>query len=147
MYNNKSKNYQNSNQNNRGRNYGNSRRDRHLRANAYQANSNNSNYRRLFQYKANADNNLSKWIGAIQPVLECLFGYLASFIATDKYYKPKAPIASTVVRIDVNYRGGLKRAVETESAREYANQLIRLEADKPKMWGEIEKHMSVESKA
>ncbi len=47
----------------------------------------------------------------------------------------------------MNDRGGLKRAVETESAREYAKQLIRLEADKPKMWGEIEKHMSVESKA
>ena len=124
MYNNKSKNYQNSNQNNRGRNYGNSRRDRHLRANAYQANSNNSNYRRLInnndansnpskkpddlpgsvpmlQYKANADSNLSKWIEAIQPVLECLFGYLASFIATDKYYKPKALVASTVVWTDV----------------------------------------------
>ena len=47
----------------------------------------------------------------------------------------------------MNDRGGLKRAVETESAREYAKQMIRLEADKPKMWGEIEKHMSVESKA
>ena len=47
----------------------------------------------------------------------------------------------------MNDRGGLKRAVETESAREYAKQLIRLEADKPKMWGEIEKHMSVESTA
>ena len=123
MYNNKSKNYQNSNQNNRGKNYGNSRRDRHLRANAYQANSKNSNYRRLFQYKANADSNLSKWIGAIQPVLECLFGCLASSIATDKYYQPKAPVASTVVWTDVNYRGGLKRAVETESARECTNRL------------------------
>ena len=40
----------------------------------------------------------------------------------------------------MNDRGGLKRAVETESARKYAKQLIRLEADKPKMWGEIEKH-------
>ena len=47
----------------------------------------------------------------------------------------------------MNDRGGLKRAVETESAKEYAKQLIRLEADKPQMWGEIEKHMSVESKA
>ncbi len=47
----------------------------------------------------------------------------------------------------MNDRGGLKRAVETESAREYAKQLIRLEADNPKMWGEIEKNMSVEPKA
>ena len=82
MYNNKSKSYQNSNQNNRGENYGNSSGNRHLRANAYQTNSNNSNYRRLMnndansnpskkpddlpgsvpmlQYKAYADSNLSK---------------------------------------------------------------------------------------
>jgi hypothetical protein len=45
----------------------------------------------LLQYRANADSNLSKWIEAIQPFLESLFGHLASFIATEKYHKPKAP--------------------------------------------------------
>lgn len=169
MYNSKSKNHQNNNQNNRGRNSGNFRRNKPFRANAYQASSNNSNYRRLMnndalpnqnkksddipgsvpmlQYKANAESNLSKWIEAIQPVLECQYGYLASFIATDKYFKPKPPVPPPVPWTDANDKGGIKRAIEQESAREHAKQNIRLEADKPKMWGEIEKHMSNESKA
>jgi len=168
MYNNKFRN-QNNNGNKGRNNSGNYRRPKPLRANAYQANSNNSNYRRLMnseattnqskkpddipgsvpmlQYRANAESNLSKWIEAIQPVLECLFGHLASFISTDKYYKPKAPVPSAVAWTDQNDRGGLKRAIETENAREYAKQVVRLESDKPKMWGEIEKHMSLESKA
>ena len=33
---------------------------------------------------ANADSNLSKWIEAIQPFLESLFGHLASFIYCDR---------------------------------------------------------------
>lgn len=101
----------------------------------------------LLQYRANADSNLSKWIEAIQPFLESLFGHLASFIATDKYYKPKAPVAPSTPWTSSNDPTGIKRAIETENAKEYAKQLVRIETDKPKMWGEIEKHMSAESKA
>ena len=169
MYNSKYKN-QNNNNSNRGRNNsGNFRRSKSLRANAYQANANSSNYRRLInndattnqsrksddvpgsvpllQYRANADSNLSKWIEAIQPFLESLFGHLASFIATDKYYKPKTPVAPSTPWTSSNDPTGIKRAIETENAKEYAKQLVRIDADKPKMWGEIEKYMSAESKA
>ena len=105
MYQNKSRNQNNNNYNSKGKNNGNYRRLKSLRANAYQSNSNNSsNYRRLINndannqnkkpddipgtvpllhYKGNADSNLSKWIEAIQPFLESLFGHLASFITTD----------------------------------------------------------------
>ena len=170
MYSNKARNFKN-NYNNKGRNSGNFRRQKPLRADAYQASaSNSSNYRRLInneaaisqnnkkpeeamgsvptlQYKANADSNLSRWIEAIQPELESQFGHLASFIATDKYYKPKTPVASAIVWTNANDPGEIKRAIKVENAREYAKQLVRIETDKPKMWGEIEKHMSAESKA
>ena len=169
MYHNKYKN-QNSNNYNRGRNSGNSRRPKPLRANAYQANSNSSssNYRRLInndassqnkkpddipgtvpllQYRANADSNLSKWIEAIQPFLESLFGHLASFIATDKYYEPKAPKPRATPWTNTTDPSNINRTIEKANATEYAKELARIEADKPKMWGEIEKHMSAESKA
>jgi hypothetical protein len=170
MYNNKYKN-QNGSNHNRGRNSGNSRRQKSLRANAYQATSSNnsSNYRRLvnnndasnqnkkpddipgavpmLQYRANAESNLSKWIEAIQPFLESLFGHLASFIATDKYYLPKAPAPRANPWTKATDPGGIKRAIEKAKATEYARDLSKIEADKPKMWGEIEKHMSTESKA
>jgi len=169
MYNTKYKS-QNSNHYNRGRNSGSSRRQKPLRANAYQANSNSSssNYRRLMnndassqnkkpedipgtvpllQYRANADSNLSKWIEAIQPFLESLFGHLASFIATDKYHKPKAPKPPATPWTNATDPGYINRTIEKANATEYAKELAKIEADKPKMWGEIEKHMSTESKA
>ena len=141
---------------------------KNLRANAYQANSSNSNFRRLMnndssnssskpvdipgtipilQYQANADSNLSKWIEALQPILESLFGHLASFIATDKYYAPTIPVAPAVAWNNTTDPGSIKRTIERANATEYAKELSRLEADKPRMWGEIEKHMSAESKA
>jgi len=168
MYHNKSRN-QNSNYNNKGKNAGNYRRLKPLRANAYQSNANNSsNYRRLMnndassqikkpddipgtvpllQYRANADSNLSKWIEAIQPFLESLFGHLASFIATDKYYEPKAPKPPAIPWTNATDPGYINRTIEKANATEYAKELAKIEADKPKMWGEIEKHMSAESKA
>ena len=144
------------------------RKYKNLRANAYQANSSNSNFRRLMnndssnssskpvdipgtvpilQYKANADSNLSTWIEALQPILESLFGHLASFIATDKYYAPTIPVAPTVAWNNTTDPGSIQRTIERANATEYAKELSRLEADKPRMWGEIEKHMSAESKA
>lgn len=139
-----------------------------LRAHAYQSNSNSSNYRRLInndpsnttskpvdtpgtvpilQYKANAESNLSKWIEAIQPVLESLFGHLATFIATDKYYKPVQPRAPIVPWTTATDPGEIQRTIEKANATEYAKEVARIEADKPRMWGEIEKYMSAESKA
>eukprot|EP01035_Chromulina_nebulosa_P014478 gene14478-19161_t len=126
-----------------------------LRANAYQSNSSNSNFRRLMnndssnssskpvdipgaipilQYKANADSNLSTWIEALQPtILESLFGHVASFIATDKYYAPTIPVAPTVAwNKTTDPAGSIQRTIERANATEY---------------GEIEKHMSAESKA
>lgn len=99
------------------------------------------------QYKANADCNLDKWIEAIQPLLESLFGHLASFISTDKYYKPAIPTAPAVAWTQHNDPGEINRTIEKAKANEYAKEMARLESDKPKMWGEIEKHMSAESKA
>ena len=50
--------------------------------------------------------------------------------------------------MDKNDRpGSIQRTIERANATEYAKELSRLEADKPRMWGEIEKHMSAESKA
>ena len=168
MYQNKSRN-QNNNYNSKGKNTGNYRRLKSLRANAYQSNSNNSsNYRRLINndannqnkkpddipgtvpllhYKGNADSNLSKWIEAIQPFLESLFGHLASFITTDTYYEPSAPIPPAKPWTKATDPGGIKRAIEKAKATEYARELSKIESDKPRMWGEIEKHMSTESKA
>jgi hypothetical protein len=144
------------------------RKYKNLRANAYQANSSNSNFRRLMnndssnssskpvdipgtvpilQYKANADSNLSAWIEALQPILESLFGHLAAFITTDKYYAPTIPVAPTVAWNNTTDPGSIQRTIERANATEYAKELSRLEADKPRMWGEIEKHMSAESKA
>jgi hypothetical protein len=144
------------------------RKYKNLRANAYQANSSNSNFRRLMnndssnssskpvdipgtipilQYKANADSNLSAWIEALQPILESLFGHLAAFITTDKYYAPTIPVAPTVAWNNLTDPGSIQRTIERANATEYAKELSRLEADKPRMWGEIEKHMSAESKA
>jgi len=151
---------------NKGNNSGSSKKIIPLRAHAYQ--SSNSNFRRLshsefnnsssksndapgsvpmLQYKPNADSNLDKWIEAIQPLLASLFGHLASFITTDKYYKPVAPKAPEVPWTQVNDPGEINRTIEKAKASEYAKEIARLEADKPKMWGEIEKHMSPESKA
>jgi hypothetical protein len=160
---------QNNNYNSKGKNTGNYRRLKSLRANAYQSNSNNSsNYRRLINndannqnkkpddipgtvpllhYKGNADSNLSKWIEAIQPFLESLFGHLASFITTDTYYEPCAPISPARPWTKATDPGGIKRAIEKAKATEYARELSKIESDKPRMWGEIEKHMSTESKA
>jgi len=101
----------------------------------------------LLQYRANADSNLSKWIEAIQPFLESLFGHLASFIATDKYYEPKAPKPPAIPWTNTTDPGYINRTIEKANATEYAKELAKIEADKPKMWGEIEKHMSAESKA
>ena len=100
----------------------------------------------MLQYKANADCNLEKWLEAIQPLLESLFGHLASFIVTDEYYKPKAPKASRIPWTPANDPGEINRSIEKARASEYAKELAKLEADKPKMWGEIEKYMSSESK-
>ena len=154
--------------NNNSKQPGKFRKYKNLRANAYQANSSNSNFRRLMnndssnssskpveipgtipilQYQANADSNLSKWMEAIQPVLESLFGHLASFIATDKYYTPVAPVPPPVAWTNTTDPGMIQRTIEKANAVEYAKELSRIEKDKPKMWGEIEKYMSAESKA
>jgi len=101
----------------------------------------------LLQYRANADSNLSKWIEAIQPFLESLFGHLASFIETDKYYKPKLPKPPATPWTNTTDPNHINRNIERANATEYAKELAKIEADKPKMWGEIEKHMSAESKA
>ena len=104
-------------------------------------------YRLLLHYKGNADSNLSKWIEAIQPFLESLFGHLASFITTDTYYEPS-------VHQYLPLDHGQKRLIQEESnvlsiekakATEYARELSEIESDKPRMWGEIEKYMSAES--
>ncbi len=102
---------------------------------------------RLLHYKGNADSNLSKWIEAIQPFLESLFGHLASFITTDTYYEPSAPISPAIPWTKATDPGGTKRAIEKAKATEYARELSKIESDKPRMWGEIDKHMSTESKA
>ena len=146
MYNTKYRN------NNKGKQPGSFKKYKSLRANAYQANSNNSNYRRLtnnyssnssskpvdipgpiLQYKANADSNLSTWIEALQPILESLFGHLASFIATDKYYAPTIPVAPAVVPwTNTTDPGSIQRTIERANATEYAKELSWLEADKPR---------------
>ncbi len=43
--------------------------------------------------------------------------------------------------------GRIKRAIEKAKATEYTREQSKIESDKPRMWGEIEKHMSTESKA
>ena len=130
MYNTKYRN------NNKGKQPGSFRKYKSLRANAYQANLSSSNFRRLMnndssnsssksvevpgtvpilQYQANADSNLSKWIEALQPILESLFGHLASFIATDaslnaltNYYKIKQKDKENIVQ----FKDRLLAAVE-----------------------------------
>ena len=132
---------------------------------SYAQNSSNSNFKRfsqneiksksaeptgtipLLQYKSNADSNLDKWIEAIQPVLESLYGHLASFITTDEYYEPVAPIPPLIPWNNQNDPGSIQRNIVKAQVSEYAKEVARLQADKPKMWGEIEKHMSTESKA
>ena len=127
MYNTKYRN------NNKGKQPGSFRKYKSLRANAYQANSSSSNFRRLMnndssnsssksvevpgtvpilQYQANADSNLSKWIEALQPILESLFGHLASFIATDKYYAPTIPVAPAVAWTRPTDPGSIQRTME-----------------------------------
>ena len=98
MYNTKYRN------NNKGEQPGSFRKYKSLRANAYQANSSSSNFRRLMnndssnsssksvevpgtvpilQFQANADSNLSKWIEALQPILES-FVRTSGFIYCNK---------------------------------------------------------------
>jgi hypothetical protein len=85
----------------------------------------------LLHYKGNADSNLSKWIEAIQPF--SLFGHLASFITTDTYYKPSAPIPPANPWTKATDPGGIKRAIEKAKATEYARELSKIESDKPRM--------------
>jgi hypothetical protein len=96
----------------------------------------------LLQDRENADSNLSKWIEAIQPFL---IGQLASFIATDKYHKPKAPKPPATPWTNETDPGYINRAIEKANSAEYTKELAKIEADKPKMWKESEKHMSTES--
>jgi hypothetical protein len=84
-------------------------------------------------------------IEAIQPFLESLFGHLASFITTYTYYEPSAPIHPAKSWTKATDPGGIKRAIEKAKATEYARELSKIESDKPRMWGEIENHMSTES--
>ncbi len=93
------------------------------------------------------DSNLSKWIEAIQPFLESLFGHLAFFITTDTYYEPSAPIPPAKPWTKATDPGGIKRAIEKAKATEYARELFKIESDKLRTWEEIEKHLSAESKA
>ena len=160
MYNNKSKNHQN----NKGRNFGNVRRQKPFRANAYQASSNNSNYRRLMnndassnqnkksddipgsvqmlQYKANAESNISKWIKDFRPVLECLFGHLASFISTPNNQSHHQCRGQTQMIEEESSEQSKTKAQENMRSRSSDLKLTN-----PRCGGEIEKHMSIESKA
>ena len=160
----------NYNQNNKDKFKGSQKKSNNRRYNAYQSNSNNnsSNYRRLMsndsssssgrssnpsnavpilQYNTNAESNLSKWIELITPVLQSMFGHLASFITTDAYHEPAAPEPPTTPWTDTNDPGKVNRLVLQARTSEYAKTLAKLEDDKPKMWGEIEKYLSAESKA
>ena len=65
---------------------------------------------------------------------------------TDTYYL-SAPIPLARPWTKATDPGGIKRAIEKAKATEYARELSKIESDKPRMWGEIEKHMSTESKA
>lgn len=87
----------------------------------------------MLQYKANADSNLDKWIEAIQPTLESLFGHLASFITTDKYYVPTFPKAPKVPWTAANDPGEINQTIEKAKANEYAKLAAKLHADKPRM--------------
>ena len=152
---------------NKGKFQGNHRRQNGHRYNAYQSNSNSSNFKRLtrnesnssnrsassssavpiLQYSPNADSELSKWIEQITPVLQSMFGHLASFITTDEYYVPVMPEPPDTPWTDANDPGRVNRLVLQAKTTEYAKSLTKLEDDKPRMWGEIEKYLSVESKA
>ena len=147
---------------------GNNKKQSNQRYNAYQSSSNSNNFRRLtsndsssfgksasassavpimLQYSPNADSNLTKWIELITPVLQSMFGHLASFITTDQYYVPAMPEPPDTPWTDTNDPGRLNRLLLQAKAAEYAKSLTKLEDDKPKMWGEIEKYLSAESKA
>jgi hypothetical protein len=152
---------------NKGKFQGNHKRQNGHRYNAYQSNSNSNNFKRLtsnessssgrsassssavpiLQYSPNADSDLSKWIEQITPVLQNMFGHLASFITTDEYYVPAMPEPPDTPWTDANDPGRINRLVMQAKTTEYAKSLTKLEDDKPRMWGEIEKYLSVESKA
>ena len=76
-----------------------------------------------------------------------MFGHLASFITTDEYYVPVMPKPPDTPWTDANDPGKVNRLVLQAKTTEYAKSLTKLEDDKPRMWGKIEKYLSVESKA
>jgi hypothetical protein len=76
-----------------------------------------------------------------------MFDHLASFITTDEYYVPAMPEPPVTPWTDANDPAKVNRLVMQAKTTEYAKSLTKLEDDKPKMWGEIEKYLSVESKA
>ena len=155
------------NSNNKGKNdYNNKGKYNKKRFNAYQSNSNSSNYRRLMSndssssfnsksstsstvpvlnYSTNAENNLAKWIQKITPVLVIMFGRLASFINTDVYFVPTPPEPPDTPLTDATDPGRVNRMILQAKTTEYAKSIEKLQEDKSKMWGEIEKYLSDES--
>ncbi len=72
------------------------------------------------------------------------FGNLGRLIEEDKYYEPEyiPMVAHTGVVLDADELKLLKSA----AIREFASKVAKMEADRPKLYGLIRRHMSVESK-
>ena len=89
-------------------------------------------------------NNFYKFKAALAEVAQEKFGNLGRLIEEDKYYEPEyiPMVAPAGVVLDADELKLLKSA----AIREFASKVAKMEADRPKLYGLIRRHMSVESK-
>ena len=80
----------------------------------------------------NTDSDLSEWIEQITPVLQSMFGHLASFIITDEYYVPAMPEPPDTPWTNANDPARVNRLVMHAKINEYAKSLTKLEDYKPR---------------
>jgi hypothetical protein len=89
-------------------------------------------------------NNFYKFKAALAEVAQEKFGNLGRLIEEDKYYEPEYTpmVAPAGVVLDADELKLLKSA----AIKEFASKVAKMEADRPKLYGLIRRHMSVESK-
>ncbi len=89
-------------------------------------------------------NNFYKLKAALAEVAQEKFGNLGRLIEEDKYYEPEYTpmVAPAGVVLDADKLKLLKSAM----IKEFASKVAKMEADRPKLYGLIRHHMSVESK-
>ncbi len=89
-------------------------------------------------------NNIYKFKAVLAEVAQEKFGNLGRLIEEDKYYEPEYTpmVAPAGVILDADEIKLLKSA----AIKEFASKVAKMEADRPKLYGLICRHTSVESK-